>query len=249
MKMKRSWLLIVGLVVLMVCLWGTLVEPFVRAALRQRAQRDRIYLRTACFTAKQVYERAGILYTDLESVVSSPFFPFVPPVVSCSGSNLTLTVREDQTSVVWSGSVQGNHDHRSPPTARATRLTQEERTRRQLALLAEGPEAWRQFVAEVRAAVAKQLPVQSLPKPWRDTCGGDLLSKSLPPSLLLSKGIEVTRYEQWLREFWGDVVLHDAWGNHVRFAWDTGRLRLSSAGADGVWGTADDIRAEREFVK
>lgn len=57
----------------MVCLWGTLVEPFVRAALRQRAQRDRIYLRTACFTAKQVYERAGLLYTDLESVVSVRF--------------------------------------------------------------------------------------------------------------------------------------------------------------------------------
>lgn len=151
--------------------------------------------------------------------------------------------------MVWIGSVQDSYSRRSPPTARVARLTQEERTRRQLALLAGGPEAWRRLATEVRAAVAKQLPVQSLPKHWRDTCGEDLLSKSLPPPLLLSEGVEAARYEQWLREFWGEAVLYDAWGNRVRLAWDTGWLRISSAGADGVWGTADDIRAEYELLK
>lgn len=243
--MRKSWLLIAGLVGITLCVWGTLVEPFVRAASRQREQRDRIYLQIACFIAKQVYERAGILYTDLESVVSSPFFPFVPPVSSCSGLNLTLTVREDPTSVVWIGSVQDSYDRRSSPTARAAQLSREERTRRQLALLAEGSETWRRFAIEVRAAVAKQLPVQSLSKQWRDTCRGDLLFRSLPPHLFLSEGDEAARCEQWLREFWGDAVLRDAWGNGVRFSREAGRLVVSSAGADGVWGTTDDLRAER----
>lgn len=245
--MRKYFVILVIAIGFSVCLWSLLIAPYVRAAERQRETRDRIYLRVACLTAKHVYERTGILYSDLASVEASPFFPFLPPTASCSRLRTSLTVRRDAAHLTWVAHIQGGYDKR-PLSVSSPLLSPEERTRRQLSVLAKGPAGMIHLAQQVRAIVSQQMPTQTLPQYWRQQCESILLAKSVPVSVSLGVPVNVRLYESWLRRFWGDAMLSDAWGTQVRLRWEKDKLMVQSAGADRVWDTADDMTVERRLA-
>ncbi|HSN30290.1 MAG TPA: hypothetical protein VLT45_28575 [Kofleriaceae bacterium] len=48
-----------------------------------------------------------------------------------------------------------------------------------------------------------------------------------------------------LQSFQVGVALRDEWGNRYVWECNPGGFTLSSPGADGIWGTADDQRSDR----
>lgn len=253
---KLSLLVIVGFVGgLIWLLWyPTKVAARQSYLLAVRSLNPRL-MEFAVVSVGYAYENFGIVIERWEQLIESPFFPFEPPIHSCGEGQFVLTFRPTgqvvQWNIKWIGKeVSEKHFY----ILRSRRLSENERTRLLLRALVQSPAWWYTQIE----GLYKRFEAEGLRTPefvsryWNQKCPDTLRIKDLVKLRRQTVALQHLPRRNYLsahREFLSrslGIAFLDAWGHPIRLEWREGFLVASSAGADGRWGTADDLIAKRK---
>jgi len=198
-----------------------------------------------CDLSRYVYERTGIIISDLATLHGTAFYPFRQPLRGCGMVQRRLLVVYRTRMLEWRGMwqygskipVDGKHEVRVQSTA----LPQGERTKFLLKAYSRGSVWWRQLV--ISSYRRENDRIKTLSMLCARRCADSLLIKNLPPSLAFDlprdKG-ELREYVEWLRRILG-FALVDEWQRAVQINQEGKRVIFRSAGSDGIFGNRDDI--------
>jgi hypothetical protein len=236
------WIVIFGLIVIII--YST------RRDEQMQLQRlaDGFHKRLILELATATYDSTGIIYQNEVLLSKSAFYPFRDPLRGCYADVLLLRTEIDKLQVRWyTGCKRGRYiswSNRQPAASAWSRdlLDPEKRTLRLLQAYLWGVPQWMKTVQTVRDKVGK---LSKYVQGFRRQAGCEpFVEKPLPSPLsfeLPRTPSELTSYEKWLCEILGMAYLSDGWGRLVRLHLKNGQVEAVSSGADGVWGTTDDM--------
>lgn len=268
MRKSRLRLIVAGLIVVGLC--GVCLDALIFAPIRAHQWVNTGFWNARVCAlmltvAKNTYEQLGIEVDSWKALERSPFFP-VDVVDSadellkpCEGGEFFFSFERSGQEVCWKVAWKGSRflmgeDFQEYRLVLPQR-SEEERTRVFLAALVRPPEEWHKQLEAFyeglrrhRQVLGRHLPSpEGLVRYWVRYCGQSLRVKDL--SAVRARAVAlgrlrgeryVSEYVRFLREVLG-LELVDGWGRAVRLEWRGGELVASSAGADGRWGSGDEV--------
>lgn len=225
----------------------------VRQSERERLRKlvDGFHRRFLMDLAPAIYDVVPIVYKDEKTLSLSTFYPFISlsdgSIKGCNVDEILLQARFDNRQIRWyTGSMRsGRISWGDYYTARPCE-DPAQRSRKLLRAYLWGTHRWVEVVRTVHTKVnesaryARAFRTQASCVKLEEKP----LLKPLPYNIPRTSS-ELKAYEAWLCKVLGVRSLTDAWGHPIQLRLEGSQWVAMSAGADGAWGTVDDITVER----
>lgn len=217
---------------------------------------NRDVLDHACYIASRMYEKTGVMVSDYSTLANSQLLPYRDWELPCGGGQVMIEVKHEGAKIEWVGKWHppDGREHKTWPIyAKSSHQDPQQRTRKFLNALVQGPEWW---VAQIlhlwKYSETVNTSFYILVRRWYERgCVRRKYPKTgsidAPPFLREGSEADLKAYRKWLCRVLGTSELTDAWGRSVKIEWGTHQLIARSAGADGLWDTHDDISVTKHY--
>lgn len=247
----KNYLALLTIVLLVGMIGGAIYS--VRQSERARLTKlvDGFHKRFLMNLAASIYDVVPIVYHDEKTLSLSAFYPFISSldgsIKGCNADKILIQVRFDRSQIRWyAGEMRsGRILWGTSPTARPYE-DPVQRSRKLLHAYLWGTHRWLEVVRTVRTKVGESARYA---RAFRTQASCVKLEekpllKPLPYNIPRTSS-ELKTYEAWLCKVLGVRSLTDAWGHPIQLRLEGPQMVAMSAGADGAWGTVDDIMVER----
>jgi hypothetical protein len=230
----------VGLLVSLIGV-GWMVYVVLNPSWRPRPiEADMLYIHSLNKIVSDIYTTTGRPLRSLDDLTQSSYYPF-SPVRSPNGGQVNIRLSAQAMNYEWFFAIT--------PTAKGaimrrqwteTRLAPEKETRCRLGWLMSGTKRIIQQVRGWREEIKKSWSILAEVK--NDTAAPSELSlPAIAKAYNRDALLQAEAYIHWLELIEGESPLLDRWGKPFRFRASQDFLIGMSAGADGEFGTTDDI--------